>query len=76
MVWLQDLNSIHKRGDTLWVGWAGVSSNLIEQNQNKIIDEHLKKLKLSQVRLDDDEINEFYYGMSNKCIWPLISLFY
>ena len=31
------LNSIHKRGDTLWIGWAGVSSNLIEQNQNKII---------------------------------------
>ena len=69
------LNSIHKRGDTLWVGWAGVSSNLIEQNQNKIIDEHLKKLKLSQVRLDDDEINEFYYGMSNKCIWPLFHYF-
>ena len=69
------LNSIHKRGDTLWVGWAGISSNSIDQNQNKIIDENLKKLKLSQIRLDDDEINQFYYGMSNKCIWPLFHYF-
>ena len=40
-----------------------------------VIDNSLDELNLFQIKLSSKEINEFYYGMSNKCIWPLFHYF-
>ena len=69
------LSSIHKNHRSLWVGWTGLSSETINEEENNYINQNLKKLKLSQIRLNSEEINDFYFGMSNKCLWPLFHYF-
>ena len=69
------LSSIHKNNRSLWVGWTGQSSETISDEENNYINQNLKKLKLSQIRLNSEEINDFYFGMSNKCLWPLFHYF-
>ena len=69
------LSSIHKNNRSLWVGWTGQSSETINDEENNYINQNLKKLKLSQIRLNSKEINDFYFGMSNKCLWPLFHYF-
>ncbi|MFL2616478.1 MAG: trehalose-6-phosphate synthase, partial [Flavobacteriaceae bacterium] len=69
------LSSIHKNNKSLWVGWTGQSSETINDEENNYINQNLKKLKLSQIRLNSEEINDFYFGMSNKCLWPLFHYF-
>ena len=69
------VKSIHKNADSLWIGWSGIACDEISDKQNNIIDNSLEKLNLSQIKLSSKEINEFYYGMSNKCIWPLFHYF-
>ena len=69
------LSSIHKNNRSLWVGWTGLSSETINDEENNYINQNLKKLKLSQIRLNSEEINDFYFGMSNKCLWPLFHYF-
>ena len=69
------LSSVHTKKDSLWIGWAGIAYDDISDKQNINIEKSLSKLNLSQVKLSSSEINEFYFGMSNKCIWPLFHYF-
>ena len=69
------MKSVHQEGDSLWVGWPGVSSNILDsKSKNKIIDD-LEKFQYRPVFLDDDELDNFYFGFSNKCLWPLFHYF-
>ena len=69
------LKSIHQKSDSLWIGWSGLSSSELS-TQNKLeIKESLEKLNLDEVELTKKEIDEFYYGLPNKCIWPLFHYF-
>lgn len=69
------LDSIHKNTDSLWIGWDGISSEKINKKNKSEIKRSLKKLNLINVELNDTQIDEFYYGFSNKCIWPLFHYF-
>ena len=69
------MKSVHQEGDSLWVGWPGVSSNILDsKSKNKIIDD-LEKFQYRPVFLDDEELDNFYFGFSNKCLWPLFHYF-
>ena len=68
------LKSVHKK-NSLWIGWAGIAYDKITEDQNINIEKSLTKLKLIQVKLSSTEIKDFYFGMSNKCIWPLFHYF-
>lgn len=69
------MKSVHQEGDSLWVGWPGVSSNILDsKSKNKIIDA-LDKFQYRPVFLDDEELDNFYFGFSNKCLWPLFHYF-
>ena len=69
------MKSVHQEGDSLWVGWPGVSSNTLDsKSKNKIIDD-LEKFQYRPVFLDDEELDNFYFGLSNKCLWPLFHYF-
>ena len=69
------LSSIHNKTDSLWIGWDGISSDKINKENKSKIKKSLKKLDLIKVELNNREIDEFYYGFSNKCIWPLFHYF-
>ena len=69
------LNSIHNNSDSVWIGWSGIASNDISKKNKLIINNKLNNLRLIEIKLSQKEIDEFYFGLSNKCIWPLFHYF-
>ena len=69
------LKSVHEEGDSLWIGWPGVSDDLLDKKNKKQIHETLSKNQFRPVFLNDNELDHFYLGFSNKCLWPLFHYF-
>tara|TARA_B110000285_G_scaffold110113_1_gene125037 strand:- start:3195 stop:5399 length:2205 start_codon:yes stop_codon:yes gene_type:complete len=69
------MNSVHKGKDALWVGWPGINSDEVDKNSWVPLKESLKKERYFPVSLNGEEIEDFYYGLSNKCLWPLFHYF-
>ena len=69
------LDSVHKNNDSIWVGWSGITSEGLTKKNKLEIKNTLDDLRLVEVELNQKEVDEFYYGLSNKCIWPLFHYF-
>ena len=70
------LKSYHEAGDSLWVGWPGITSDdYTEEEQKKISDALMKKYHCLPVYMDREDIDLFYHGFCNKTIWPLFHYF-
>ncbi|MCG8576561.1 MAG: trehalose-6-phosphate synthase, partial [Flavobacteriales bacterium] len=69
------LKSVHRDGDGLWIGWSGLTSEDIPTALEPKIDEALRELNCKKVRLTSKEIDGFYFGFSNRTIWPLFHYF-
>tara|TARA_B110000444_G_scaffold25021_1_gene20723 strand:- start:342 stop:2537 length:2196 start_codon:yes stop_codon:yes gene_type:complete len=69
------LKSVHENGKSLWIGWPGISSNDIEEEAYNSLSKDLIAEKFKPISLSNEEINDFYLGLSNKCIWPLFHYF-
>lgn len=70
------LSSIHPKKHSLWIGWPGISEDDIPNDEMKA--EMLRQMKEMQcvpVMLNDEEIEDYYYGFSNRIIWPLFHYF-
>jgi trehalose 6-phosphate synthase/phosphatase len=69
------MKSVHQEGESLWVGWPGVSSDKLDSKSKLEIAQDLAKNQLRPVFLDEKELDHFYFGFSNKCLWPLFHYF-
>ncbi|MFW6020144.1 MAG: bifunctional alpha,alpha-trehalose-phosphate synthase (UDP-forming)/trehalose-phosphatase [Bacteroidales bacterium] len=69
------MKSIYKNYESLWFGWPGLYSNEMDQEKHNKIETLLKKERCVPVSLAEDEINNYYYGFSNKTLWPLFHYF-
>ncbi len=69
------MKSVHESADSLWVGWTGLNKEEITEDQIPLIKESLKKEKCVGVDLTEDEVQGFYYGFSNRTLWPLFHYF-
>ncbi len=70
------LKSYHEAGDSLWVGWPGITSDdYTEEEQKKISDALRKKYHCLPVYMNREDIDLFYHGFCNKTIWPLFHYF-
>lgn len=69
------MKSVHQEGDSLWVGWPGISADALDIDSKNQISENLEKYQYRPVFLDDKELDNFYFGFSNKCLWPLFHYF-
>ena len=69
------MKSVHQEGDSLWVGWPGISSDILDKKSNNQIIQDLADNQLHPVFLNEDELDNFYFGFSNKCLWPLFHYF-
>ncbi|MDT0647303.1 bifunctional alpha,alpha-trehalose-phosphate synthase (UDP-forming)/trehalose-phosphatase [Zunongwangia sp. F260] len=69
------LKSFHKEGDSIWIGWSGMT---VEEIPEHLLDDVKSKAREEDcvaVNLTEDEIEGFYYGFSNRTIWPLFHYF-
>lgn len=69
------MKSIHQNSESLWIGWAGVASDEIDEiTAEKIKDLSIKE-KCVPVPLTHQELDEYYFGFSNRVLWPLFHYF-
>ena len=69
------MKSVHSEGDSLWIGWSGLTAEDIPSSIAPKIDKALAKHGASKVSLTEDEVEGFYFGFSNRTIWPLFHYF-
>src|SRR6201996_6020191 len=62
------LEPILRRRNGAWVGWPGVTDDVVD-----VVDEPIQQddLQLHPVRLSADDVAEYYEGFSNATLWPL-----
>ena len=69
------MKSVHDHGESLWIGWLGVSSEEITKPEFDDLTKQLVSQKYKPISLSQNEIDEFYLGFSNQAIWPLFHYF-
>lgn len=69
------MKSFHQKADSKWIGWSGMVDEEITPDSSKKINSSLQKAKCIPVHLSNEELEKFYYGFSNKTIWPLFHYF-
>ena len=68
------LGSFYKQLDSVWIGWPGVASERLK-HRRKEVGEELAKENCFPVFLSQKDIERYYYGFSNKTLWPLFHYF-
>ncbi len=69
------MKSFHSENNSLWIGWPGIGIDEIDNNVWDKLNTSLKKGGFHPVNLNNSEINDFYFGLPNKCLWPLFHYF-
>ena len=69
------MNSVHKGQESLWIGWPGIDNDDIDKKTWAPLKKSLKREGYFPVSLNHKEIEDFYYGLSNKSLWPLFHYF-
>lgn len=69
------LKSFHKDGDSVWIGWPGLTEEEIPEELKEQVQEKAREENCVAVHLNAAEIDGFYYGFSNRTIWPLFHYF-
>ncbi|HSP40843.1 MAG TPA: bifunctional alpha,alpha-trehalose-phosphate synthase (UDP-forming)/trehalose-phosphatase [Gillisia sp.] len=69
------LKSFHKDGDSVWIGWSGLTLEEIPKNLIDKVKSEARKQACIAVNLTEGEMDGFYYGFSNRSIWPLFHYF-
>ncbi|MGB7784973.1 MAG: bifunctional alpha,alpha-trehalose-phosphate synthase (UDP-forming)/trehalose-phosphatase [Salinimicrobium sp.] len=69
------LKSFHQEGDSIWIGWTGLAEDDIPEDLLPEVSKKAKQQDCIAVNLTSEEIDKFYYGFSNRTIWPLFHYF-
>ena len=69
------MKSVHEHEHSLWVGWPGIGIDEIENEEWFPLEKSLIKNNYAPVTLTKQEVDNFYYGLANKCLWPLFHYF-
>lgn len=59
----------------IWVGWPGIASDDLTNEEKKQIADELKKRHCYPVHLTKKQVEEYYEGYANNTIWPLFHYF-
>ena len=69
------MSSVHNKSGSLWIGWSGIEEEKIDHKTNEKINSQLIKENCASVNLSRSDVEDFYYGLSNKTLWPLFHYF-
>ncbi|MNK23666.1 Trehalose-phosphate synthase [compost metagenome] len=69
------MKSVHSQGNGIWIGWSGLTEEEITPGQDAMVDKALYNEKCIRVPLTAQDIENYYYGFSNKALWPLFHYF-
>jgi len=69
------LNTVHAQGNSLWVGWSGLTEEQLDRTRKEKVQQAASLVGCVTVPLTEKDIEEFYFGFSNKALWPLFHYF-
>lgn len=69
------MKSVHSQGKGIWIGWSGLTEEEIAPDQQTIVNQALQNEKCIRVPLTSQDIENYYYGFSNRALWPLFHYF-
>ncbi|HSI70841.1 MAG TPA: bifunctional alpha,alpha-trehalose-phosphate synthase (UDP-forming)/trehalose-phosphatase [Gillisia sp.] len=69
------LKSFHRDGDSVWIGWSGLTIEEIPEDLLPEVQKKAREEACIAVNFTAEEIDGFYYGFSNRSIWPLFHYF-
>ncbi|MBZ9628959.1 bifunctional alpha,alpha-trehalose-phosphate synthase (UDP-forming)/trehalose-phosphatase [Psychroflexus sp. CAK1W] len=69
------LKSVHKEGNGLWVGWSGITEEELTPELETKISKAVTKAQCVSVNLTQRDLDHYYYGFSNRTLWPLFHYF-
>ncbi|WP_026838241.1 bifunctional alpha,alpha-trehalose-phosphate synthase (UDP-forming)/trehalose-phosphatase [Gillisia sp. JM1] len=69
------LKSFHRDGDSVWIGWSGLTIEELPENLMNEVSQKAKDQACIALNFTEKEIEGFYYGFSNRSIWPLFHYF-
>lgn len=69
------MSSVHKFYETKWIGWPGIDFDSIDFSLIEEMNRKLAENNCIPVYLNQNEMENYYFGFSNKTIWPLYHYF-
>src|SRR5690606_2521644 len=69
------LKSVHEQGNGIWIGWSGIAEENLTAYQKNIVYQETAKQRCVTVPLTEQDVEDFYFGFSNKALWPLFHYF-
>lgn len=69
------MKSVHAEGDSLWIGWSGLADDDMNESLAEHVNAAVKKENCATVPLTQKDVVNFYFGFSNKTLWPLFHYF-
>ena len=69
------LKSVHAEGNGIWIGWSGLTQEEVNPSLTPKVENALENQKCRSVSLSQKEIDGFYFGFSNRTLWPLFHYF-
>ena len=70
------LSSLSKIHECVWIGFSGIAIDTIDKNKRLVItDDLIKKFSYYPVPLTAHDLKLYYFGFSNKTLWPLFHYF-
>ncbi len=69
------MRSVHSEGNGIWIGWSGLTEEQLDAELDKKVDEALQNEKCATVSLNEKDVENFYYGFSNRTLWPMFHYF-
>lgn len=69
------LSSFYKAYQSLWIGWPGITSRQLNDEERKEIINRLNDENCHPVFITQMQAENYYYGFCNKTIWPLFHHF-
>ncbi len=69
------MKTVHEHDNALWIGWPGIGRDEIADDAWTPLKNGLIEKNFAPVSLTKAEVDDFYYGLANKCLWPLFHYF-
>ncbi len=69
------MKSVHKDRNGIWIGWTGLTTEQISGELQDKVEQATLKEQCVPVDLSEHDIKNYYFGFSNKVLWPLFHYF-
>ncbi|MCF8303662.1 MAG: bifunctional alpha,alpha-trehalose-phosphate synthase (UDP-forming)/trehalose-phosphatase [Bacteroidales bacterium] len=69
------MKSFYKSYESLWIGWSGIDTRKYTAHEKEQIVKKMGDENCLPIFLSQNDVNKYYYGFSNKTLWPLFHYF-